>query len=1020
MFGWWKSSKSESPVAPSWLFESATRSQIEADSVRSIADRILGALEADNRISDLYCAYLQHTRCCMAFDLSLAHDGERSDILSWDQACDGLLDSAAVLASLAERGLAQWLPESRSLRVPDIVLAGLSVRTLTQIGLPPIGQVSIKTTSTGMPFSESFAISLRFSLDGRPLSYARPEGMTLDDGVKTALMPPELFLVADTLATFAGTRYADLEDQNYAWACVAQVLRHSPLSTKTLELSGAAELTPVTQVSVRTDKDGNISPVFIASDQSEGETQYRNLLDDNGQSALDRFMKSRRPLRQHVCVGSKNYAFMTPEVKGVMGVIRQAAKGDARQRAAFIANPTREIVKQLENQPGFDDIARTVSSIFVETPEFLSGRVEAFGEWEPKKCAFMRPMSTQWFGDSDRYCAIVGGEIVFVTPHTLAELIRLLSEASKAGEEILEFDGQKLEVAAADIEGLSALWSAISDAQLSKDDAAIERKGQSQDENDESTKKLQKGPLIKTNLETLEYAAHRNKHPGWLHALSGLRPGFELYQHQHEALEWLSNLWRNGWTGALLADDMGLGKTLECLTFLKWLSLGWEQRCTPRPSLVIAPVSLVKNWEAEGERWFGASLGKPLVLMRDTVQRLRKMPATARHREILSHRWVIASYETVRDKIELFSNLDWGLVVLDEAQKIKNPLSLLTETVKSLKSEFLLAMTGTPVENSFMDLWSIMDAAVPGFLKTAQEFNRNFCNDDNIEIAGRELHEILTGKRETETGTSETVSVQLLMRRLKHDRLKGLPKKIENVERCIMPPAQAAAYREVLSRRFNGQIKDPALTVLQRLQRTALSPDTIDEDTDITDEIIARSARLTALFRILDEIYKRHEKVLIFVTHLRIQSALARTLKRRYKLDHIPGQINGQTTPSVRHRVVETFQNRPDGTFDVLILASRAAGTGLTLTAANHVVHLERWWNPAVEDQCSDRAYRIGQKRDVTIHIPLALLTPDDTTSFDAKLHDFLEVKRARSLHLLMPNLESSAIKEFAKDVLSC
>lgn len=399
------------------------------------------------------------------------------------------------------------------------------------------------------------------------------------------------------------------------------------------------------------------------------------------------------------------------------------------------------------------------------------------------------------------------------------------------------------------------------------------------------------------------------------------------------------------------------------------------------------------------------------------------LPFSVRKERIEKEAWVITSYETMRDKIELFGNIRWGLVVFDEAQRIKTPISLVTECAKSLKQNFVLALTGTPVENSLTDLWSILDAVVPGFMGTLSDFNAKYVKADDPIKSGRTLHELLTGQYE-----AAGEPVRLMMRRVKRDCLSALPTKRTEVRAKTMPPEQREAYREAAAGRRLSKSgaapvkgKGSGLQKLQALMNVSLLPDPIDKGLELTDDVISRSGRLQALFEILDDIHAKNEKVIIFVNRVSVIGAVARAIQRRYNLTSIPETIEGSMLPKARQRVVNRFQTAPAG-FDALVLSIRAASTGITLTAANHVIHLERWWNPAVEDQASDRVYRIGQKAsEVVIHIPQAVFdvnAPESDRSFDAILERFLNKKREMSRSVLVPAVGENDEEELAQTVL--
>lgn len=356
---------------------------------------------------------------------------------------------------------------------------------------------------------------------------------------------------------------------------------------------------------------------------------------------------------------------------------------------------------------------------------------------------------------------------------------------------------------------------------------------------------------------------------------------------------------------------------------------------------------------------------------------------------------MLTTYETVRDRESLFAPLKFGVVVFDEMQKIKAPDSLITKCAKALNADFVVGMTGTPVENRLADLWCLVDRVWPGYLGELKAFSLQY--EKKGDACGSE-------ELKTRLMINKTTSPALLLRRMKHDHLEGLPERETKRHRVEMPPEQASRYMEVVEKARGSDERGAMLEGLQQMRGLSLHPMHPEQAGNLTDErYIAQSARLAATFKILDEVHAKKEKALIFLEHLAMQDYLAVLIQRRYRLTTLPLLINGDVTGTERQRRVNQFQSAPRQ-FEAMILSPRAGGVGLTLTAANHVIHLSRWWNPAVEDQCSDRVYRIGQEQPVCIHFPIAIHPQLGESSFDVKLDLLLERKRQLSRDLLAPS----------------
>jgi SNF2 family DNA or RNA helicase len=466
--------------------------------------------------------------------------------------------------------------------------------------------------------------------------------------------------------------------------------------------------------------------------------------------------------------------------------------------------------------------------------------------------------------------------------------------------------------------------------------------------------------------------------------------------HQRQGIEWLESCWLSGRPGVLLADDMALGKTLQGLAFLAWLREAILEVSVDRaPFLIMAPTGLLANWRAEHDRHLsGSGLGKCVLAygpgLRDFVRAgADDIPSLDRSR-LQSADWILTTYETLRDYDRDFGAVRFSVLLADEAQRVKTPAARVTDAIKGMNANFRIAMTGTPVENRLADLWCIVDGVHSGLLGDLKGFSHRYEREPNLErLASLKslLDQPYGGKP------------ALLLRRMKEDELPDLPAAESHTTEVSMPLAQSKAYDAVVAEARGANRKGAVLEALQKLRLVALHPEPQMLGTD--DEFIAASARLQHCFEVLDSIAQQRERVLIFLDSIEMQSRLAGIIQRRYRLSAPPAIINGDVAGDRRQQRVDRFQAAPDS-FDVMILSPRAGGVGLTLTRANHVIHLARWWNPAVEDQCTGRALRIGQTQTVHVHIPIGVLA-DGRRSFDQNLHDLLERKRRLMHDALLP-----------------
>ena len=503
------------------------------------------------------------------------------------------------------------------------------------------------------------------------------------------------------------------------------------------------------------------------------------------------------------------------------------------------------------------------------------------------------------------------------------------------------------------------------------------------------------------NLETIGYRRDRRKRkPGIVDAVPALRT--PLLPHQEEGLAWLRAHWQAGSWGALLADDMGLGKTLAALAFLSCLQ-GYvrTQELKARPMLVVAPTGLLRNWRDEHDKHlFGTGLGRAIEAHGAALRRLRKRAPTRggelvfgqpllEIKTLKTADWVLTTYETLRDYQHSFGRIRWRAGVFDEAQKVKNPGIRLTEAALAMNIDFTLLMTGTPVENRAADIWSLLDRAEPGLFGTLKDFSARYERETGVASTLTDLHRALTQP-------SERSGPALMLRRLKEERIPKLPKKLIHKRVVEMPSSQADQYAKIVMDRQQGQSILQSLHYLRSISLHPRAPDGGD-----LDNYIGASARLSETFTILEAIAAQGEKALLFLESREMQNFLIGALRRRFQLSEDVLVINGAVSGNARKARVDRFHARRG--FDVMILSPRAGGVGLTLTAANHVIHLSRWWNPAVEDQCTDRVFRIGQQRTVHVYLPLAKHPRFGEYSFDLKLESLMERKREMNRQVLAP-----------------
>ncbi|WP_460749182.1 SNF2-related protein [Nocardiopsis oceani] len=429
----------------------------------------------------------------------------------------------------------------------------------------------------------------------------------------------------------------------------------------------------------------------------------------------------------------------------------------------------------------------------------------------------------------------------------------------------------------------------------------------------------------------------------------GVPAGFEgaLRPYQDRGAAWLRFLGELG-LGAVLADDMGLGKTVQLLALLT------DERGAgpaPGPTLLVCPVSLVGNWRREAEKFAPG--------LRVHVQHGPDRPSgNALARLVGACDLVVTTYGVVARDAEELAGMPWHRVVCDEAQALKNHGTRQARAVRSLPAATRIALTGTPVENNLGELWSVMEFANPGLLGTAADFQRAVADRAEAEQGtgdGTDLVRRLTGP--------------FVLRRLKTDRsiIADLPEKQEMRTWCTLTPEQASLYKAVvddmaerMAEADEKERKGLVLATMSRLKQICNHPAQFLGD---GSALAGRSGKLDRLEAVLGEAAAEGDKALCFTQYARWGERLAPYLRSRIGVPVL--WLHGGTSRADRERMTEHFQTASGPV--VFLLSLKAAGTGLNLTAANHVVHVDRWWNPAVENQATDRAFRIGQRRDVQV-----------------------------------------------------
>ncbi|MBM7344436.1 type I Zorya anti-phage system protein ZorD [Pantoea coffeiphila] len=602
--------------------------------------------------------------------------------------------------------------------------------------------------------------------------------------------------------------------------------------------------------------------------------------------------------------------------------------------------------------------------------------------------------------------------------HQLDELRERIAQAEAAGETQITAPWNDSELSLDVAKKLTKNWEKKLEAERGDQEHAADKPGRAVLKIEQN---IEEAAYIKQRRDSLLNARHAEPE-----IPLSLKEHIRLKDHQREGVAWLQQLFLRSpeeTAGCLLADDMGLGKTLQILSFLVWFIEKFPQE---PPSLIVAPVSLLDNWERELNNFFHTSGIPVLKLYGETIKAVKypkqAIPAHLQSqgiKNLLKPGWqgeakiILTTYETLRDQEFSLARQPWSIMVCDEAQKIKNPAALITHAANAVQARFKVACTGTPVENTLVDLWSLFDFAQPGLLGALNEFGKHYVRAIENE-AGRDTERLERLRALIEPQT---------LRRTKEEVARDLPQKIE-VESCKQLAFSGVQKQLYLSSVANWQQQQALsegmqqvgagmLSLLHRLKLICAHPAVVNPEPRFRDN----SPKLNWLLKILGEIkHSTKDKVIIFTELRDLQRELQHAIHQKFGLR--PVIINGDTSTNShsqnsRQRLIDDFQAQPG--FGVIILSTVAVGFGVNVQKANHVIHFTRCWNPAKEDQATDRAYRIGQTKDVYVYYPT--VRDSEITTFEETLDDLLQRRRslARDMLCATPDLSGADFEVILK-----
>lgn len=876
----------------------------------------------------------------------------------------------------------------------------LDARSAQTLGLPPLlSRFVFKAAMRGSVGSVDFRLDWWWERSGRTIPLRRTGAVI--EGAPEGLMriPAPIMRAISVAQTFDPS--LPLPDH---WLALGEFRRSLGIDHPDVELEGLLENIEIItcdrvglDVDLSDDSRFDVLPFVSQGLAEDAQPSEADAAIHGAELTEFRTQAHRRGAQPAYRIAAGKFLILDRSAMPVVQAISDAAKRGPEERRFFIRNAERIIAEAVERQALADGrlnelmspdgyaeaLEREVGRAWAETKEWAS-RVIAIAEWARPVIDQMQGSGTNWLPASIK--PELGELLGAIADNEVEPLLRELKRVQDQG--IAEVH-HRVGAVPTTIEVIEALMRRLE---------MIRRQKETDPPGDPKTVFL---PVTHSNFWDNDFHAETRRRTA--EGTTDLPPSIRtlLKPHQMRSFDWQVRAWRFGLPGILNADEQGLGKTLQTISFLTWLAerMAGNEVLT-RPMLIVAPTSLLRTWEAEFSahvapsfwddpvRLYGQHLaqwktaGNRRRDIDDGVARLDLMPLVTSPRPRLA----ITTYQTLANYAVTFSTTDFAVAVFDEIQNLKNPVAMRSEAAKAVKADFRIGLTGTPVENATRDIWSIMDQLFPGALGPLAEFRRIF--DVPVERQMRQLHAAIF--------TEQAGRPALGLRRMKKDAAADLPPKVRVLHPRIMPEVQALRYDEVRAK--GGGI----FALLHHIRRTSLHPGLIEFEAP--GSFTSSSARVSAVMDILSAIKSKNERALVFVENRDVQAWFAELVKIEFGLDRVY-VINGDTGIDARRELTERFQSHliDDRGFDVLIMGPRAAGTGLTLTAANHVIHLTRWWNPAVEEQCNDRTHRIGQTRAVTVHIPLAVHPRLGRNSFDCLLQRLMQRKRGVAEAVLWP-----------------
>lgn len=960
-----------------------------------------------------------------------------ANVDAWVDGNSARCDAIAVLRIREEENPEAVRFENGRIIASHAAVAALSDNQARALNLPGSPPYALAASTRGIVGSSSFMLATEWLQHGEAVATSQ-QGAFLKTADGTFRIPEPLFSAIQQAAAFK-SETADFSTQWDALSRFRKLLEpDADREISKVEMSKFLQgLRIYTGAALSLAIKGNVNdidfdPVLYSSDAVQNaKNEGRRLSEQDGilpQELCTKFQDTPKTgfrafdsAKRSYLLGGNTYLTIDEDLEAALQVVREKQQGDPATRRAFATNPHAAILERMiERASGRqteeslnEDMEARVETVLIETPEYLD-RAIGIGLWETPALSFVPETKSVWLPEI--FTLDLGGIWVRLDKDTVQTLREKVVAGREAKQTHVKHQGQDIPVTEEVIKTLEETIGRMKPEETPEDtEETPEDNGEDQTKPKEAAK-----PIVAHVHENFVEENWQPKIPPRKALIPADTPesvSTDLLSHQQEALRWQIEAWKSGIPGILNADDQGLGKTLQTLAFLAWLqdNMNTDTAARRKPILVVAPTGLLQTWEEEVNRHLaGLRLGASIRAYGENLRDLKAPDTTGRDtddgmprltfrnlREAMAsgrgnYRWVLTTYDTLTNYQHSFRRIHFSAAVFDEIQKIKNPQTLTACAARAIVADFRIGLTGTPIENHVMDLWAIIDVLAPGRLGPLKEFISQY-----RAVTPEKMHELHSRLFKPLSNNGKQYP-PIAQRRFKDEEIENLPRKDYRVYYNTMPAAQAEAYDKAKHLLLDGT-RGSTLKLLHHIRTISLHPARPERLHTNIQDYFAQSARFTALRHLLAKIHLRKERALIFTEDRRIQAFVAQWLRSEFELSDIR-IINGAVTSKKRQEYVKQFQkNLSAPGFDVMILSPRAAGVGLTLTAATHVIHLSRWWNPAVEEQCNDRIYRIGQERDVTVHLPLAIHPEYREGSFDCILNNLMRRKTSLARAALWP-----------------